>query len=227
MARRILLTGVSRGLGRAMLAEFAAAGHEVIGCATNVEAIEALRAEFSSPHQFDAVDISDDDQVAAWAKRVLADGDPPDLIVNNAAIINTSTELWNIHPKEFTTLMNVNVTGTYHVIRHFVPGMIEAGTGVVVNFSSGWGRSTSPEVVPYCASKWAIEGLSRGLAQELPRGLASVAFNPGIIHTEMLESCFGGNAASFPRPAGWAKQAVPFLLSLDANDNGRSVDVPS
>ena len=225
MARRIVLTGVSRGLGRAMLSHFAEQGHTVIGCATNSEAIEGLRTEFPSPHDLDVVDVSDDENVGRWAKRVLDSG-PPDLLVNNAALINTSTELWNVHPKEFSTLMNVNVTGTYHVIRHFVPAMIEAGNGVIVNFSSGWGRSTSPEVVPYCASKWAIEGLSRGLAQELPRGLASVAFNPGVIHTEMLESCFGGSASSFPGPAGWAKRAVPFLLGLDASDNGRSVDVP-
>jgi NAD(P)-dependent dehydrogenase (short-subunit alcohol dehydrogenase family) len=82
-------------------------------------------------------------------------------------------------------------------------------------------------VVPYCASKWAIEGLSRGLAQELPRGLASVALNPGIIHTDMLISCFGASASSFPSPKEWAERAVPYLLGLDATDNGRSVDVPT
>ena len=123
-------------------------------------------------------------------------------------------------------LMEVNISGTYHVIRHFLPPMIEAGSGIVVNFSSGWGRSTSPEVAPYCASKWAIEGLTRALAQELPRGLAAVALNPGIIHTDMLDSCFGASAASFPGPTEWAESAVPFLLSLDANSNGSALDVP-
>jgi NAD(P)-dependent dehydrogenase (short-subunit alcohol dehydrogenase family) len=223
---RIVLTGVSRGLGRAMLDGFAARGHTVYGCATSANVIEQLRAEYPGPHHFDVVDVSEDDQVETWASAVLGHG-PPNLLVNNAALINTSGVLWEVHPKEFEKLLNVNVTGTFNMIRQFVPEMISAGTGVIVNFSSGWGRSTSPEVVPYCASKWAIEGLSRGLAQELPRGLASVALNPGIIHTDMLNSCFGASASSFPSPKEWAERAVPYLLGLDATDNGRSVDVPT
>ena len=150
----------------------------------------------------------------------------PDLLINNAAVINRSEPLWELHPREFEAVFHVNVVGTFNTIKYFLPAMIAAGSGVVVNFSSGWGRSTSPEVVPYCASKFAIEGLSRGLASELPRGLAAVAFNPGIIHTDMLASCFGGRAAAFPSPDEWAETAVPFLLSLDASDNGKSVDVP-
>lgn len=227
MARKILLTGVSRGLGRAMLSEFVAAGHTVYGCATNRETIQQLREEYPSPHHFATVDVSDDQQVGNWAKAVLEVAGAPDLVVNNAALMNRSEVLWRVHPQEFAALMNVNVNGTYHVIRHFLPAMIEAERGVLVNFSSGWGRSTSPEVVPYCATKWAIEGLSRGLSQELPRGLATVAFNPGVIHTEMLDSCFGEQAASFPTPTEWAERAVPYLLTLDASDNGRSVDVPT
>lgn len=226
MSRTIILTGVSRGLGRAMLEGFAGEGHTVLGCATNAESIQQLRSEFAAPHQFEVVDVSDFDQVTAWSKKVLASGLVPDLLVNNAALINRSEALWDVPPQEFEKLMNVNVTGSFHVIKAFLPAMMEAGKGVIVNFSSGWGRSTSPEVVPYCASKWAIEGLSRGLAQELPRGLAAVAFNPGVIHTEMLASCFGGMASSYPSPNQWAQRAVPYLLSLDASDNGRSLDVP-
>lgn len=225
-SRRIVLTGVSRGLGRAMLDGFVERGHSVCGCATNIKAVEQLSNEYSDPHRFDVVDVSDDDQVGSWARSVIEDAGPPNLLINNAALINSSTELWQVHPKEFATLMNVNVTGTYHVIRHFVPEMIKAESGVIVNFSSGWGRSTSPDVVPYCASKWAIEGLSLGLSQELPRGLAAIAFNPGVIHTDMLDSCMGATASSFPTPQTWAARAVPYLLSLDVADNGRSVDVP-
>lgn len=224
--RRIVLTGVTRGLGRAMLARFAELGHTVYGCATNADAIRELRDKFSSPHQLDTVDVSSDEQVADWARRVIKDGGPPDLLINNAALINTSNVLWKVHPREFDALMNVNVTGTFLVIRHFVPAMISAGNGVIVNFSSGWGRSTSAEVVPYCASKFAVEALSRGLAQELPRGLASVALNPGVIHTDMLDSCFGGAASSFPAPQQWAQRAVPFILGLTSSDNGSSLDAP-
>jgi hypothetical protein len=60
----------------------------------------------------------------------------------------------------------------------------------------------------------------------LPKGLAAVALNPGIINTEMLQSCFASGASAYPSPADWAKRAGPFLLALTAKDNGRSVDVP-
>ena len=122
--------------------------------------------------------------------------------------------------------MAVNVNGVANIIRHFVPAMIARGRGVIVNFSSGWGRSTSPEVAPYCASKWAIEGLTHALSQELPAGVAAVALNPGIIDTKMLRSCFGGEASGYPRPDEWVKQAGPFILGLTSKDNGRSLDVP-
>jgi len=95
-----------------------------------------------------------------------------------------------------------------------------------VNFSSGWGRSVDAEVAPYCASKWAIEGMTLALAQELPSGMAAVALNPGIINTEMLQSCFGASARSYPSPDDWVKMAVPFLLELGPKDNGKQLEVP-
>ena len=103
--------------------------------------------------------------------------------------------------------------------------MIKRGSGVIVNLSSGWGRSTDAEVAPYCATKWAIEGLTQALAQELPPGVAAIALNPGVIDTDMLRSCFGGSASSYPSPQQWAKRAVPFLLKLGPKDNGQPLTV--
>ena len=104
--------------------------------------------------------------------------------------------------------------------------MLSRKSGVIVNFSSGWGRSTDAEVAPYCATKWAIEGLTQALAQELPSGLAAVALNPGIINTDMLQSCFGTSASSYPTAAQWARTAVPFLLQLGPKHNGQQLTAP-
>ena len=84
----------------------------------------------------------------------------------------------------------------------------KSGKGIIANFSSYWGQSTAPEVGPYCASKWGVEGLTRSLAQELPNGLCAVAFNPGIINTDMLRSTFGKDAENYELPHIWAKHAV-------------------
>ena len=104
--------------------------------------------------------------------------------------------------------------------------MIDRGEGVIVNLSSGWGRSVAPDVAPYCASKWAIEGLTRALATELPNGLAAVPLNPGVINTEMLQSCFGESAGDYGTATQWASTAVPFLLQLDASNNGDILTAP-
>lgn len=113
----------------------------------------------------------------------------------------------------------------YYVLRHFLPAMVARKKGVIVNVSSGWGRSTSPEVAPYCAAKWAIEGLTQALAEELPSGMAAVPLNPGILNTDMLRSCFGPGAASYPGADAWAERAVPMILGLGPKDNGRPLSV--
>ena len=150
-----------------------------------------------------------------------------DLVLNNAAVINQSAPLWEVTAGEFDEVMTINVGGTASVLRHFLPVMIDAGEpAVIVNFSSGWGRSTAPEVAPYCASKWAVEGLTQAVAQEVPPFIGVVAFNPGVIHTAMLESCFGRGAASYPEPEDWARAAVPFLANLRPSDNGKALTSP-
>jgi NAD(P)-dependent dehydrogenase (short-subunit alcohol dehydrogenase family) len=222
----VVITGVTRGLGRAMAEEFARLGHAVVGCGRSEREIEQLRAELGKPHEFAAVNVAADDEIKTWAAEILRSQGPPSLLLNNAAIINKNAPLWEVSADEFSRVMDINVKGTVSVIRHFLPAMIKQGNGVVVNFSSGWGRSTDAEVAPYCASKWAIEGLTQSLSQELPSGLAAVALNPGIINTDMLRSCFGGSASSYPTPERWAKTAVPFLLRLGPNDNGKQLTAP-
>lgn len=226
MPKNIILTGVSRGLGLAMADGFIEAGHTVWGCARDAVAVEKLRRRWPAPHAFEAVDVSHDEQVAHWARRARDQAFVPDLLVNNAALVNTNAPLWQVPADEFDQLLAVNISGVANCIRHFAPAMIERRRGMIVNFSSGWGRSTSPEVAPYCATKWAIEGLTRALAEELPSGMAAVPLNPGIINTDMLRSCFGEDAASYSDPADWAKRAVPFLLGLGPKDNGQPLTVP-
>jgi NAD(P)-dependent dehydrogenase (short-subunit alcohol dehydrogenase family) len=224
-SRKIVITGAGRGLGRALVAGFVAQGHMVRGCSQSRETVAALAKDFPA-QQFDVVDVRDNASVAAWAKKLIGTGFVPDLLINNAAVINATRSLWQIEPDDFHRVMEVNINGVYHCVRHFVPAMIERGSGVIVNLSSGWGRSVSPQVAPYCASKFAVEGLTRALAAELPEGLAAIPLNPGVINTEMLQSCWGDDATQYPTPEEWAERAVPFLLKLGRKDNGQSLSVP-
>lgn len=223
--KRIVITGVTRGLGRAMLEGFAARGHSIAGCGRAEAAIEKLRLTFATPHRFGTVDIADDVQVGQWARHVLTTMGPPDILINNAALMNAPAPLWEVPSAEFSTLIDVNIKGTANVLRHFLPTMIERGSGVIINFSSGWGRTSAPNVAPYCASKWAIEGLTRTLAQELPKGMAAIPLNPGIIDTDMLRRSFGEEAAEYESTAAWAERAVPFILKLGPKQNGKVLTV--
>ena len=222
----VVITGVTHGLGRAMTEEFARLDHTVLGCGRSQEEIDRLKETFGDPHDFYAVDVSDDAAVKSWASVCLTAHGPPDLLINNAGVINRSAPLWEINEREFSQVLDVNVKGTANTIRYFAPAMVKRKSGVIVNLSSGWGRSADAEVAPYCASKWAIEGLTNSLSQELPSGMAAVPLNPGIINTEMLQSAFGGSADQYPAPEEWAKIAVPFLLKLGPQDNGRQLTVP-
>jgi NAD(P)-dependent dehydrogenase (short-subunit alcohol dehydrogenase family) len=198
----------------------------VLGCGRSQKQIDALKEQFGAPHDFYSVDVSLDESVKSWASVCLTTHAPPDLLINNAGVINKNARLWEIDSHEFSEVIDVNVKGTANVIRHFAPSMVKRKSGVIVNLSSGWGRSTDAEVAPYCASKWAIEGLTQSLAQELPTGMAAVPLNPGIINTEMLQSTFGAGANHYPTPDEWAKIAVPFLLQLGPKDNGQQLTVP-
>ena len=134
--RVVLITGATRGLGRAMTARFVEAGHTVAGCGRSAEAIAELQRTHSGPHRFARVDVVDDAAVRGWAADVLAEVGPPDLLLNNAALVNRNAPLWEVPAEEFSRVIDVNIKGVANVIRHFVPAMIERGSGVIVNFSS-------------------------------------------------------------------------------------------
>src|SRR5438270_3772096 len=218
MSKLIVLTGATRGLGRALVPHFVQAGHTVAGCGRSADHVAELARQFGPPHRFAALDVTDAAAVAAWAKEVLAALGPPDLLVNNAAVMNRLGPLWERPADEFDRVIDVNVKGVVNAIRAFVPAMVRRQGGVIVNLSSGWGRSTSPEVAPYCASKYAVEGLTKAMAQELPAGMAAIPLNPGVIATDMLRSAWGAEAGSYPSADQWAKRAAPFLLGLGAKD---------
>jgi NAD(P)-dependent dehydrogenase (short-subunit alcohol dehydrogenase family) len=223
--RLIVITGVTKGLGLAMAAKFVELGHTVLGCGRSRETVETLRRSHRPPHDFAAVDVAFESQVEPWAARLLSTHGAPDLLINNAGIINKNGPLWQVPAEEFDRLFDVNVKGVANVIRHFVPAMIAKKTGLIINFSSGWGRSVAKDVAPYCASKWAIEGLTQALAEELPRGMGAIPLNPGVIDTDMLRSCFGGSASRYPSPAKWVEKAVPFILALNSRDSGKQLTI--
>ena len=225
LSMKILITGVTRGLGRALAEWYIGHGHTVIGCGRSAEILN-LRFSYGAPHDFTALDVTEENRVSLWAEKVLAVHGAPDFLINNAARMNQPAPLWKVPAAEFNKVIDVNIKGVANVLRHFLPAMVALKKGAVVNFSSGWGRSTSPEVAAYCATKFAIEGLTQSFAQELPAGMAAVALNPGVIDTDMLRVAWNDGAAAYPKAGKWAEVAAPFILKIGPQDNGRSISVP-
>ncbi len=220
----------------------------MVGCGRSAAALAELNALLPWQEQerlsssaagtlpFAAIDVADPGAVEAWASRLHDAGFIPDLVLNNAALMNDLAPLWEIPAAQFDQLLAVNVGGLANVVRSFVPRMLAASqttstpatptrTRVIVNFSSGWGRSASPLVGPYCTTKFAVEGFSSSLSQELPEGLAAVCLSPGIINTEMLRKCQPETARQTDSPEPWAERNADILLGLSAADNGRSMSV--
>jgi len=222
MSKTIVITGVTRGLGRALAEWYIANGHTVVGCGRSAEILD-LRFTHPAPHDFSVVDVSDETKVRIWFDKA---GVVPDILICNAGLMNQPAPLWKVPGAEFNRLIDVNIKGVANVIRLFAPPMVERGTGVIVTLSSGWGRSPSADVAPYCASKFAIEGLTQSLAQELPEGMAAVPLNPGVIDTDMLRQAWNDDASRYPKPNDWAKAAAPFILQLGPKDNGKPRTVP-
>ncbi|KAL3515764.1 hypothetical protein ACH5RR_022666 [Cinchona calisaya] len=238
--RTVLITGVSKGLGKALALELAKRGHTVIGCSRSQDKLNSLQADLAaaavsnpnSPaaavknkHLVFNVDVRSNSNVEELARMVVEKKTFPDIIVNNAGTINRNNKFWDVPAEEFDTVIDTNVKGIANMLRHFVPLMIEHKQGVIVNMSSGWGRSAAAQVAPYCASKWAVEGLTRSVAKELPAGIAIVALSPGVINTEMLQSCFGSSASLYQTPEAWAPRAATLILNLSTGDNGASLTV--
>ena len=218
--RRIVVTGSSKGLGLALASAFVHGGHSVEGCSRS--GLPEVEVEFSvSP-----VDVRDRAAVERWAGALLSKGHVPDVLITNAALINEPAPLWKVSPAEVESIIATNVMGTSHVLQAFLPAMVERGRGLVITISSGWGRATDPEFAPYCASKYAVEGLTMSLAQELPSGMAAISLSPGVVRTDMLVRCWGNRALDYELPEQWAKRAAPFILELGPDANGSQLTVP-
>src|SRR4051794_17948345 len=129
--KMIVLTGATRGLGLALCEKFVQLGHTVLGCGRSREGIDTLRRAHPVPNDFAVVDVAEESQVEQWAARILSSRGIPDLIINNAAVINNNAPLWQVPAEEFDLVMDVNVKGVANVIRHLVPSMVAQHTGVV------------------------------------------------------------------------------------------------
>jgi len=194
-----LVTGASRGIGRAIALELARAGFFVIGTATTDKGASAiseyLAAEGLEGKGFSA-DVSNDDSVAALFEAIISDHDAPSVIVNNAGI-TADNLLMRMKGDEWGAVIDTNLGSMFRVCKVGVKAMTKARWGRIINISSVVGASGNAGQTNYAASKAGVEGFTRALAKELgSRGITVNAVAPGFIETDMTNALPESQAAA-------------------------------
>ena len=192
MEKIALITGSSRGIGRAIARQLAHEGYAVcINYRVRKDCADALAAELTAEGcraMAVQADVADRAQVNAMVKRVEETFGPVSLLVNNAGVAGqclfqeVSDEMWQRY-------FGVNVNGSFHTIQAVLPHMLHEHEGCIVNISSMWGLRGASCEVTYSATKAALIGLTRSLAAELaPTHIRVNCVAPGVIKTDMLDA---------------------------------------
>ena len=189
MSKVALITGGSRGIGRACAELFAREGYTVIvNCCGRPQAGEDLVASLRSKGldaHFCRADVSDPAQVRAMADWAEGLFHHMDVLINNAGIAQQAL-FTDLTDQDWRRMMGVNLDGPFYCCRAFAPGMISRRSGVILNVSSMWGQVGASCEVHYSAAKAGLIGLTKALAKELgPSGVRVNCMCPGVIDTQM------------------------------------------
>jgi NAD(P)-dependent dehydrogenase (short-subunit alcohol dehydrogenase family) len=185
-----VVTGANSGIGRATAIHLAAQGCEVYGTVrdrTRATKLAAMSAERGVELQLVELDAADDESVRRGFDEILGHTEGRvDVLVNNAGVAGNGT-VEDTEPARYLEAMNVNLCGAVRCTQAVLPGMRERGTGAIVNVSSVAGRVAALAQSPYATSKWALEALSEGLAQEVASfGIRVVIIEPGVTRSAIF-----------------------------------------
>lgn len=190
MTATVFITGASQGSGRATAQLFAEKGYNVVLIARQSDRLQAVAAELAGSNgQSLAIptDVSDATQVQTAIAKAWETFSNIDVLVNNAGICLTGTTE-NTSLEDWHRLMDVNFWGYVHTIDALLPHFLERGTGSIINVGSFGGKMPLPNMTAYCASKYAVTGLTETLHLELePKGIHVGAVHPGVINSNFME----------------------------------------
>lgn len=184
-----VVTGAARGIGYALTSRLVTDGVKVV----MVDVDGAELAESASRLSGEVLPVVADVTVLADVERARSETlgrfGIPDLLVNNAGVLGGRAPVWEIPAEEWRRTLGINVSGAFHVLRTFLPDMVAAGTGHVVNMSSVLGLSAAGHVAGYVSSKHAIVGLTESLRFELAEhapGIGVTLVCPGAVRTRLI-----------------------------------------
>lgn len=205
-----VVTGASRGIGRAIAERLAGSGAAVAVLARSAggleETAEAI-AESGGRALAVRADVTRPEEVGAAFARVEKELGPPSLLVNNAATLSAIGPTWEVDPEAWWRDVEVGVRGAFLCSRAVLPGMVRRGEGRIVNVTSLYGSRPSPYTTSYACAKAALFRLTEGLAEEArAHGVKVFAISPGWVRTEMTKALIESEAGRRWLPG---LQAIP------------------
>lgn len=188
MTGHAVVTGASRGIGRAIAEALIEGGYHVLGTATTQSGADQLSQSMAGQGQGYVLNLGDQSSIDAFTTALKADHDAPLILVNNAGITQDNLAM-RMKSAEWNAVINTNLNGVFHLTQSFLRGMMKAKFGRIINISSVVGRMGNPGQVNYAAAKAGLEGFTRALGAELAsRNITVNAIAPGFIATDMTDA---------------------------------------
>lgn len=219
--RTVLVTGASRGIGRAVAEACARAGARLALCARGAtelrEAAESLMANGAAV-EWSPADVTDPAAVGELVDHAERRFGGIDALVNNASVLGRRVPIRDQGPDEWRAVMDINVTGTLIATQAVLPGMRRRGRGSIINVTSGVGNRPRPRWGPYAVSKWGVEAFTYNLAlEEEDAGIRVNAVDPGKVRTAMRRAAYPDEDPTLPAPPGHVVDVFVWLAS-DASE---------
>jgi len=195
MDKTALITGASSGIGLACAEQLAADGYNLILTARRAERLNDIGARLQNEHHISVqnliIDVRDKEQVTAAMQQIPA----PDVLINNAGLALGLSHFYAGNTDQWDTMIDTNIKGLLYVSRAMAEKMIARGSGHIVNIGSIAGKEVYENGNVYCATKHAVDALTRSMRIELaPKGVKVTGIHPGAVETEFSIVRFGGDA---------------------------------
>lgn len=199
MAKIAMITGASAGIGEACAEVFASHGYNLILSARRYDRLEKLSKRLSSDYcihiQIMEVDVQNREEVLNSWERLSAEWKDVDILINNAGLSLGLEPFYNGEMDDWDQMIDTNIKGLLYVSRSVIPRMKERGTGHIINIGSIAGKEVYPNGNIYCATKHAVDALSKSMRIDLlPYSVKVTVLHPGAVETEFSMVRFKGDA---------------------------------
>lgn len=198
MARTIMITGASSGIGKAIAYQFAQNGDSLILTGRRMDRLQAIQADIKNQYGISVsiykMDVTDQSSIQAICKKIMVDTGKIDILINNAGLALGLDKFYEYNSEEMLTMLDTNIKGLLLVTRHILPHMVQNNHGHIINMGSTAGIYAYAGAAVYAATKAAVKVLSDGIRIDtIEKNIKVTTIQPGIVETEFSQVRFHGD----------------------------------